>query len=129
MDNGRAVRHTSYMTPPKRHYSVGPHGNACGRASALNTTNVYNVTCLLCQANDQFLAGKRIADDAKDEAFKAQAPRTYAEPWTKGNITCRECGSDQFRYQGRSCYGHYDDHVCANCGHTESRLTETGMCF
>lgn len=113
----------------KTHYSVGPHGNACGRASARTTTNVYAVTCLLCQGNSQFVAGKKIADDARKAALAAQVPHGVREPWREGDIACRQCGGELFRNLDRTCYGHYDNWACAACGHVESRLTETGMSF
>lgn len=113
----------------KTHYQHGPHGNACGRASNSHTTNVYRVTCLSCQKSDQFLAAREIADSARHQAFMAQEPRVISEPWKYGNVVCRECNGDKFRIGDRTCYGHYENFHCANCGHVESRLTETGMAF
>lgn len=113
----------------KTHLAIGPHGNACGRVGNKYTTNVYSVTCLSCQNNHQFIEAKRIADEAKQQRFNEQIPRVVSEPWRDGNIECRECGHEYFRMADRTCYGHYDNYVCANCGHTESRLTETGMSF
>lgn len=112
----------------KTHYEHGPHGNACGRASSNSTTEPHRVTCLVCQKSDQFLAAKSVADAAKHEAFMAQTPRQFREPWKSGNIVC-ECGSDLFRMGNRTCYGHYQNYHCSACGHIESRLTETGMSF
>jgi hypothetical protein len=112
----------------KRHLAIGPHGNACGRVGNHTTTNVYNVTCLNCQKNSQFIEAKRISDEAKQERFDAQIPRRISEPWRDGNIVC-ECGNDTFRIGDRSCYGHYDNYHCGECGKVSSRLTETGMSF
>lgn len=114
----------------KTHYEHGPHGTACGRASSKTTTNVYRVDCLVCQNRDQFLAAKKIADDAKQAKFMAQVAKPYMEPWQPGEfIICSECKGGNFRLGDRTCYGHYDNFHCANCGHVESRLTETGMMF
>lgn len=113
----------------KTHFEHGPHGNACGRASARSTTSVYAVDCLACQKSDQYAAAKDVADAAKHERFMAQVPRQIGEPWREGHIVCRECDGDLFRIGDRTCYGHYQNYVCAACGHVESRLTETGMSF
>lgn len=60
----------------------------------------------------------------------AQVPRTRIEPWKPGVfMLCSECKHGYFRIGDRTCYGHYQDYVCANCGHKESRLTEKGMSF
>jgi hypothetical protein len=112
----------------KTHYAHGPHGNACKRASAKGTTNVYRVDCLACQKSDQFTAAKVEADAKRHETFMAQEPREFGEPWKDGIITCM-MGHTLFRYAGRSCYGHYDEYVCAECGDAQSRLTEAGMSF
>lgn len=113
----------------KTHYEHGPHGTACGRASTMTTTDVYRVTCLVCQSRDQFLAAKKVADEVRRTAFEAQVPRNFSEPWREGIIICRSCGSENFRQGERTCYGHYDNFHCSNCGHVESRLTETGRAF
>lgn len=113
----------------KTHYEHGPHGTACGRASSKTTTNVYRVDCGVCQKRDPFVAAKKVADDARHEAFMAQEPRRITEPWKEGHIICRNCDGDLFRIGDRTCYGHYNNFHCANCGNIESRLTETGMSF
>lgn len=113
----------------KRHLAIGPHGNACGRVGKHTTTNVYNVTCLNCQKNDQFIEAKRISDEVKQRQFMEQMPRVIREPWWDGDIECRSCGGKYFRHGDRTCYGHYDNFHCSNCGHVESRLTEIGMAF
>lgn len=124
----------------KTHYEHGPHGNACGRASARSTTEAGRVTCLACQKSDQFIAAKKVADESRKAAFEAQKPHKIAEPWKQGHIICSgfvydlsdalsKCGNDLFREGDRSCYGHYQSFHCSKCGHIESRLTETGMSF
>ena len=113
----------------KTHYAHGPHGNACGRASSQSTTNVYRVTCLSCKGKEQFIAALALAEQVRFDAFMATEPRIIREPWREGHIVCSECGGDKFREGDRSCHGHYANYFCANCGHGESRLTETGMSF
>lgn len=107
----------------KIHYTDG-----CGRGKA-TTSDVRRVSCLICNTSEPFLTAKAAADVAKREAFYAQTPRQFREPWRSGNIVCRECGGDEFRMGDRTCYGHYENYVCSACGHSESRLTETGMAF
>ena len=107
----------------KMHFVKG-----CGRGDT--TTNPYMVTCGLCQVKGDYIKAKEEADAVRKALFESQVPRTFMEPWNgKGNITCRDCGEDKFRHGDRTCYGHYDNFHCANCGHVESRLTETGMSF
>ena len=101
--------------------------SACGRGQRL-TSNPFRVDCLNCQKQDSFTLA---LDEAKSERYRAfmdQPLRTIAEPWQKGSIVCRVCGTDQFRIGDRTTYGHYQDYVC-EAGHKESRLTETGMSF
>lgn len=107
----------------KTHFPGG-----CGRGKS-TTEDVYRVTCLVCNTSEPYLTAKAAADAAKRERFYATPPRQFAEPWRDGTITCSECGGDLFRMGDRSCYGHYENYVCAACGHSESRLTETGMSF
>jgi hypothetical protein len=101
------------------------HG--CGRGKR-TTSNVYQVDCGLCQKTPEYVVSRQIADRKREDEFNAQVPRQFAEPWKNGLIVCG-CGNDTFRYLGRSCYGHYDEFVCAACGSGQSRLTETGMSF
>lgn len=101
--------------------------SACGRAPG-GTTNTFAVTCGSCILRNSFQDAHEKAKREKKAAFEAQVPRKFAEPWKDGNITC-PCGSDLFRHADRTCYGHYDNWVCASCGSNQSRLTETGMSF
>jgi len=115
----------------KTHFATET-GAACGREarSRCITANVWVVSCLKCQQTPEFTQAQDAALAASKAAFDAQEPRSYSEPWmSTGNIACPDCGGEQFRYKGRSCHGHYDDYVCAHCGTTTSRLTETGMSF
>lgn len=112
----------------KTHYAHGPHGNACKRASAKGTTNVYRVDCLACQKSDQFTAAKAEADAKRHETFMAQVPREFKEPWHEGNIECPQ-GHRLFRLGDRTCYGHYENFHCAECGEVVQRMTERGMMF
>lgn len=100
---------------------------ACGRPAKRMRTNVREVDCLNCKKESVYVAAKAAADLASEAIFWAQTPRKYSPQFGSGLIC--ECGSDLFRYKGRSCYGHYDDYKCAGCGKDTSRLTETGMCF
>lgn len=116
----------------RTHFAVKPPFDAtaapaCGRGQRIDT-NVYRVDCGLCVKQDAYILAKDEADSAKHAAFMAQTPRQYGEPWKDGIIVCQN-GHDTFRYGDRSCYGHYDNFVCATCGDVQSRLTETGMCF
>lgn len=101
---------------------------ACGRGRRMDT-NVYRVDCLNCQKQDAYILAKDEADSERHKRFMAQEPRAIPEPWRDGHITCRNCGAQNHRVGDRTCYGHYQDYVCADCGHKESRLTETGMSF
>lgn len=116
------------MSHTKYHFYL-EKGNACGRAGRVITDRVNYVTCLNCKATPEFKEAKADLDAQREAAFQAQEPRQVGEPWQNGLIVCRVDGTDLFRYRGRSCYGHYDDWVCAECGTVASRLTETGMCF
>lgn len=113
----------------RTHYEHGPHGTACGRAASRTTTNTYAVDCRACGKTPAFIAAQETAAAVKMERFLAQEPVVTREPWREGNIKCSECGHDKFREADRTCYGHYSNHVCGRCGHTESRLTETGRSF
>lgn len=116
----------------KTHYATSNVATSvCGRGKRLVTgALVSQVTCLNCKDTPEYQEARAAAEAARRAAFDAQTPTTVREPWgQRGEMVCSECGHNLFRYQGRSCYGHYEDHVCANCGHVESRLTETGMCF
>ena len=105
---------------------------ACGRGKRV-TFNVRYVDCRLCQGNSEFIEAKANDALARKEAFDAQTPRQFREPWVDNSsqavITCSTCGGTTFRQGERSCMGHYDNFVCASCGDTTSRLTETGMSF
>jgi hypothetical protein len=102
----------------------------CNRGKRL-TTDVYQVDCEACKRTVPFQVAKEAADAAKQAAFLEQTPRHFREPWYQEDklIACRFCGGILFRQADRTCYGHYANYVCANCGNTESRLTETGMSF
>lgn len=102
---------------------------ACGRKGR-TSDEARRVTCLVCQSKPAFAEVKFNEDQARQAAFLAQTPRQMQEPWYEhGTImVCRECGTDQFRMGDRTTMGHYQSYVCVN-GHTESRLTETGMSF
>ena len=102
--------------------------SSCGRGKRMDT-NVYDVTCGLCKQRSAFILAKDEADSARHKRFMESIPTRVREPWREGNIECRGCGSDLFRHGDRTCYGHYDNFVCANCGNVESRLTEIGMSF
>jgi hypothetical protein len=115
----------------------------CGRdiADGIRASDVAaNVTCGLCRKSPAYLKAKAEADAREQAEFEAQTPHTVSPSFARlnsdGVLECRNllgpestCSSVLFRYQGRSCMGHYDDYVCAACGHTTSTLTETGMCF
>lgn len=101
---------------------------ACGREGR-TTDQVNRVTCLNCKKQPEFIDEQTLALAKEAEAFLAQEPRRFAEPWKPGHIICDQCLGDQFRRGNRTCYGHYDNFVCAACGSTQSRLTETGMSF
>lgn len=109
---------------------------ACGRylgTKYRGTQVTSKVTCLNCKESEAFALHDARQRLAAEQAFEAQEPREYREPWREGVITCdrlvfgEPCKSTQFRYKGRSCYGHYDDYQCAKCRGETSRLTETGM--
>lgn len=115
--------------PSKIHFEI--NGNpACGRGTRTHAS-VTQVTCGLCAQKDAYIEAMAKAQADKMERFLAQEPRAMIEPWHEGRVTmsCGECGHMKFREADRTCYGHYANYVCANCGHTESRLTETGMSF
>jgi hypothetical protein len=103
---------------------------ACGRYLGTKGRGVQaaawrRVTCLNCRQSDTFLAAKAVWEAAEQAAFEAQTPREFEEPWGHGPIVCRSCETTYFRDGGRSL-DHYR-FVCAECGQTTLRLTETGM--
>jgi hypothetical protein len=102
--------------------------SACGRGKRIDL-NVYRVDCGLCKQKAMFIDAHAAAETEREAAFMRQEPRIIPEPWRDGHLVCRNCGGDQFRVGDRTCYGHYQDYVCAGCGNKESRLTETGMSF
>lgn len=104
--------------------------SVCGRGKR-GVENVYRVTCSLCLNHPLYERAKSTADIAKREAFEAQTPREFREPWHTEDkpMVCKVCDGKLFREGDRTCYGHYANFHCANCGHIESRLTETGMSF
>jgi hypothetical protein len=117
------------MASKKIHFNVNGR-SACGRGEWLSQPLAPStVTCLVCANQPEFIEAVAAEKVRRMEAFNAQEPRPVKEPWTAGHMICRECLGTLFREADRSCYGHYSNHVCANCGHTESRLTETGMSF
>lgn len=101
----------------------------CGRNAVWSATEVNRVTCLNCKKQQEFIDAQTEALATEAEAFLAQEPRVVKEPWKDGNITCRNCLGDLFREANRTCHGHYLNFVCANCGETTERLSETGMSF
>lgn len=104
-------------------------GAACGRAAKFTSEHVNRVTCLNCKNQPEYINAAAEATARETEAFLAQEPRVFTEPWKPGTITCSTCLGTLFREGNRTCYGHYANYVCANCGGVESRLTETGMSF
>lgn len=112
---------------PKTHLATNGV-SACLRGTR-TTTNVRQVDCRICQGTQVFMDLKAFDDAQREAAFEAQTPRKVAEPWKEGGMVCSGCGWTFFREADRSCYGHYANYVCAQCGHVESRLTETGMSF
>lgn len=114
----------------KVHFQAeGARGTSCGREAWRTSTVPGAVTCRNCQKTPEFVIAKAQADAKAEEAFWEQAPRTIKEPFSARNLICPACGDEFFRYKGRSCYGHYDVYVCANCNREVERLTETGMSF
>ncbi len=115
----------------KIHFSLEGPAVACRFKAKRWTALVSRVDCLRCQKTPEFIEVKAAADKVKQEAFDAQEPRIIREPWHQEVVymVCKACGHNLFRYRGRSCMGHYEDHVCSRCGNVESRLTETGMSF
>ena len=123
----------------KKHYApTGEPKGVCGRSFGVHggTSNTFDVTCGSCILRNQFQEDHQKAVIAKEAAFMATTPRQFAEPWNDGIIVCRgkveggyPCDSTLFRQADRTCYGHYDNFKCSECGHVESRLTETGMSF
>jgi hypothetical protein len=116
----------------KVHFST-PTGAACGRVVRRISAKVRDVDCKVCMLSDAYAEAKQLDDADREAAFWAQEPRKVSEPWHQpyGSVpmVCKGCGNDTFREADRSCYGHYANWVCAACGDTESRLTETGMSF
>jgi hypothetical protein len=125
---------------PKTHYKLN-NGPACRSAADHRypnrrfrlTDDVTRVDCGACAKRSEVIEAKATAAILKAEAFNAQEPRKVSEPWRQpyGSVpmVCKSCGNDTFREADRTCYGHYANWVCAACGNTESRLTETGMSF
>lgn len=117
----------------KTHFSIDPANSlavACGRTvnDHGQTPFTARVTCGTCKSRKAFKEQEVKDKAAAHERFMAQEPREFGERWRDGLITCQN-GHTLFRYAGRSCYGHYDEYVCAECGDGQSRLTETGMSF
>jgi hypothetical protein len=113
----------------KTHF-VSPHRPdtpACRLSKGRTTDNPFQVTCSLCKGTTRWFEALANAQAAKKAAFEAQVPTQHSD-FMGRPIMC-SCGNDTFRYQGRSCMGHYEDYVCSNCGAINSRLTETGMSF
>ncbi len=116
------------MPRNKIHFNIN-NRSACGRGTWLSQPDLVSmVDCLACMKQPEYIKAKEAHDAARKAAFDAQEPRTVIEPWKRSEVmSCKSCGGDKFRQGDRTCYGHYDNWVCANCGNTESRLTETGM--
>lgn len=94
------------------------------------TTVPASVDCGACKKYPAFTAWQERAEADAHKAFMAQEPVECVAQFG-GKVVCSKCGGVLFRRAGRSGYGHYENYVCANesCGHTESRMTETGMSF
>jgi predicted RNA-binding Zn-ribbon protein involved in translation (DUF1610 family) len=118
------------MSSLKTHFAVSPVSTACGRGKR-TSSNVQRVDCSNCQRQPAFRTAQAEQEAARVQAFMAQAPRRFIEPWQSASVTmtCKSCGGQEFREGDRTCYGHYANYHCANCGGVESRLTETGMSF
>jgi hypothetical protein len=113
----------------RTHFALIATGHSvCGRGFRV-TDRTPEVDCQLCLNSEQFEQANAAYLHAKDKAFWEQTPKPMREPWREGLMTCSKCSHQLFRDRDRSCYGHYSNHQCANCGHVESRLTETGMSF
>lgn len=115
----------------KTHYTPdNSNETACGRESKRVTTNTFEVDCRSCIIRNSFQQAHHLAGIEKEKRFLAQPGRTIMEPWRHGEfMSCKSCGGNYFRTGDRTCYGHYDNFHCINCGNVESRLTETGMSF
>lgn len=113
----------------KRHY-ITKRGTACGR-EGWTTERVGNVTCLNCQKRPEYITAENERQIQHKAAFEAQTPRRIREPWHQEVVymVCKQCGHNLFREGDRTCYGHYAEYYCGQCGGNESRLTETGMSF
>ncbi len=121
----------------KTHYATGVETrgatqlSACGRGKRL-TQNVYQVDCGLCQQYAVFQTAKKIADDAREVAFRAQEPRTVVPQFGRVNddgvMECPWCAGVLWRERPRSLWSYH--YVCANdeCGKSVHPMTETGMC-
>lgn len=111
----------------KTHLTTGSD-IACHRFAGTRTRKTADwrrVSCLDCQKATVYTDAVVEATVKAAEAFANQTPRQFEEPWGKGRIVCRKCQGDLFRSNGRTL-----DHylfVCAECGETTQRLTETGM--
>lgn len=117
----------------KTHFSIDPANSlavACGRSvnDHGQTPFTARVTCGTCKSRDAFKEQEVKDKAAKHERFMAQEPREYREPWRDGLITDSQ-GHTLFRMGDRTCYGHYENFHCSECGEVVSRLTETGMSF
>lgn len=101
----------------------------CGIDSKRLTNLANEVDCQKCMKKKAFKYAISEYEAKRERQFNEQIPRVMREPWWDGYIECRSCGGKYFRQGDRTCYGHYDNYVCSNCGHVESRLTEIGMAF
>jgi predicted nucleic acid-binding Zn ribbon protein len=112
----------------KTHLATDSKSVACYRyrnGSMRWSLDPRRVTCLDCKKSEEFVEAYAEQAVKQAEAFAAQTPRQFEEPWGQGRIVCRKCQGDLFRDNGRSL-DHYR-YVCAECGETTLRLTETGM--
>ena len=111
----------------KCHFTVPDNGGVlCGRIVRNQTADASRVTCISCREDDRCQAVGAEQAAAREASIMAQEPKQVTNPWTGATIECRNCGTDQFRDEGRSLdFNHYR---CAACGTKSQTMTETGMC-
>lgn len=110
----------------RTHFAIDdyPFLTACHRGQ-WNTDNVSRVDCLLCKETQVFQEAAFAAKQAKDAAFAAQVPHTVRNPWTGENLTCSQCGGDQFKDMDRDLWTYW--FYCVGCTKNQGYPTETGM--
>lgn len=97
----------------------------CGRNGRM-TKVASQVSCLSCRKQPEF--GPALTDQRRAEqaAIEASPARKVSNPWSGQDIICSNCGNDTFKDAGRSLFS--NNHKCAQCGHMNHTMTETGMC-